>query len=215
MSEYVALGVMVGLRKVADYLALQRERRWVEIARDIAPPSARTVGVLGLGELGSDAARKLGALGYRVAGWSRTARKLDGVACHHGEDGLGALLAASDAVACLLPLTPATRGIVNRATIARMKPGVVFVNAARGGHVVDDDLLAALDEGRVGLAVLDVFNEEPLPPEHRYWSHPRVVMTPHVAALTLPLMADAVLDNVKRLREGRPLRHLVDVERGY
>lgn len=215
MSEYVALGVMVGLRKVADYMALQRERRWVEIARDIAPPSARTVGVLGLGELGSDAARKLGALGYRVAGWSRTARKLDGVACHHGEDGLGALLAASDAVACLLPLTPATRGIVNRATIARMKPGVVFVNAARGGHVVDDDLLAALDEGRVGLAVLDVFNEEPLPPEHRYWSHPRVVMTPHVAALTLPLMADAVLDNVKRLREGRPLRHLVDVGRGY
>ena len=215
MSEYVALGVMLGLRKVADYLGLQRGQRWVEIQRDVLPPSQRTVGVLGLGELGADAVRKLAALGYRVAGWSRTPKSLDGVDCRHGDDGLDAMLGAADAIACLLPLTPATRGIVNRATIGRMKPGVVFVNAARGGHVVDDDLLAALDDGRVGLAVLDVFNEEPLPAGHRYWSHPRVVLTPHIAALTLPMMADVVLDGVKRLREGRPLRHLVDALQGY
>ncbi|MGH6720095.1 MAG: 2-hydroxyacid dehydrogenase [Alphaproteobacteria bacterium] len=215
MSEYVVLGVVAGLRKMVDYMALQRERRWVEIARDVAPPSARTVGVLGLGELGSDAARKLKALGYQVAGWSRSARSLAGIRCHHGAEGLGAFLGACDAIACLLPLTPATRGIIARATIDRMRPGVVIVNAARGGHVVDDDLLAALDDGRVGLAVLDVFNDEPLPADHRYWSHPRVVMTPHVAALTMPMMADVIIDNVKRLRAGQPFRHLVDVTRGY
>lgn len=215
MSEYVALGVMAGLRKLADYMAFQRAGRWVELERDVAPPSMRTVGVLGLGELGADAARKFRALGYHVAGWSRTARTLDGIACHHGPTGLDAFLGACDAIACLLPLTPETRGIVNRATLGRMKRGAVFVNAARGGHVIDDDLLAALDDGRVSFAFLDVFNDEPLPAGHRYWTHPRVVMTPHVAALTLPMMADTVLANVKRLREGKPLQNLVDVARGY
>ncbi|MEX2648966.1 MAG: glyoxylate/hydroxypyruvate reductase A [Alphaproteobacteria bacterium] len=215
MSEYVALGVMTGLRKLIDYQGFQRERRWVEIDRDIAPPGERTVGVLGLGELGRDAARKLGALGYRVAGWSRTRKRLARVRCCHGRDRLAAFLGQCDAVVCLLPLTPETRGIINRETLGWMKPGVVLVNAARGGHVVDADLLAALDEDRVSLAFLDVFNDEPLPADHRYWSHPRVVVTPHVAALTLPSMAGQILANVKRLRAGQPLLNLVDTSQGY
>jgi glyoxylate/hydroxypyruvate reductase A len=215
MTEYVTLGVLAGFRKLVDYQALQRGRAWVEIERDVAPPEARTVGILGLGALGADAARAFSGLGYKVAGWSRSPKRLRRVRSFHGLDQLPRFLGLSDAVVCLLPLTPETRGIINRATIAAMKRGVVLVNAARGGHVVDDDLLAALDDGQVGLAFLDVFNDEPLAPEHRYWTHPRVIVTPHVAALTLPSMAEQVLDNVKRLRAGAPLQNVVDPARGY
>lgn len=215
MSEYCALGVMMGLRRIAEYMASQRESRWIEREDCVAPPSARAAGVLGLGELGADTARKLAAIGYRVHGWSRTPKSMVGVTCHHGGDGLDAMLGSCDAVVCLLPLTPETRGIIDRRAIARMKRGVVLVNAARGGHVVDDDLLSALDDGHVGFALLDVFHDEPLGAAHRYWSHPRVVMTPHVAALTLPVMADVILANVRRLRAGEPLVDRVDPSRGY
>ncbi|MBM3583393.1 MAG: glyoxylate/hydroxypyruvate reductase A [Alphaproteobacteria bacterium] len=215
MSEYCALGVMMGLRRVAEYMASQRAGQWVAREADVAPPSQRAVGVLGLGELGGDTARKLAALGYQVHGWSRSPRDLPGIACHHGRDGLDAMLGACDAVVCLLPLTTATRGIIDRRFLGRLKPGAILVNAARGAHVVDDDLLAALDDGRVGFALLDVFYDEPLPAGHRYWSHPRVMITPHIAALTLPVMADVILANVKRLRAGQPLVDQVDPTRGY
>jgi glyoxylate/hydroxypyruvate reductase len=215
MTEYVVLGVLAGFRKLLDYRALQAEGRWVEIDRDVAPPSERVVGILGQGELGTDAARKFLALGYKVAGWSRSPKHILGVESFHGQDRLHAFLGRCDAVVCLLPLTPETRGIVNARTIAAMKKGAWFVNGARGGQVVDADLLAALDSGHLSGAFLDVFNEEPLPPSHPYWRHPKVIATPHIAALTLPSMSERIMDAVKRYKAGKPLINVVDLERGY
>jgi glyoxylate/hydroxypyruvate reductase A len=215
MSEYVALAVMTGLRRLRDYLELQREGRWVEIERDVRPPSRATIGILGMGELGQDAARKFKALGYRVKGWSRSPKRLRGIACVAGRERLPAFLADCDAVVCLLPLTPETTGILDRDLFGAMKRGAYLVNAARGGHLVEADLLAALDSGRLSGAFLDVFHEEPLPAGHPFWSHPRVTITPHVAALTLPVMIRGVVDNVRRMREGRPLVNVVEREKGY
>jgi len=215
MTEYVVLGVLTGLRRLLDYRALQAEQRWVEIERNVAPPSHRTVGVMGLGELGGDAARAFRALGFKVAGWSRSPKHIEGVETFHGMDRLEAFLGRCDAVVCLLPLTPETRGIVNARTIAAMKPGAWFVNGARGGLVVDADLLAALDSGHLSGAFLDVFNEEPLPAGHPYWRHPKVIVTPHIAALTLPGMSEQIMDAVKRHKAGQPLRNVVDPIRGY
>ena len=136
--------------------------------------------------------------------------------CFHGPDGLEAMLRRSDILLCLLPLTPETRGILNRRTLGLLPRGAFLLNAARGGHVVQDDLLAALDGGQVAGAALDVFEPEPLPPEHPFWGHPRVVMTPHAASITIPSSAaPQVVENLRRARSARPLVNLVDFGAGY
>ncbi|WP_280926006.1 2-hydroxyacid dehydrogenase [Caldimonas mangrovi] len=174
------------------------------------------IGVLGLGELGRTVALRLQANGYRVLAWSRRAKVLEGVETLHGDTGCDALLAQAEIVINLLPLTPLTRDFFCARTFARMRPGASLVNLARGAHVVDEDLLAALDRGVLHRAVLDVFRTEPLPPGHPFWRHPRVTVLPHVAAQTDPRTAAAVVaDNVHALRAGRPLRHLVDRGAGY
>jgi glyoxylate/hydroxypyruvate reductase len=214
MSEYVLLQVLRLHRQDPLYLAQQRERVW----RERPQPNAaeRRVGVLGLGELGRDAARKLAVLGFDVAGWSRTERRLPGIACFHAAAGLRALLARSEILVCLLPLTPDTEGILDARLFAGLPRGAAIVNCARGPHLVEADLVAALDSGQLSAAVLDVFREEPLPGEHPFWSDPRIIITPHVAAAThAPTAAPVVADNLRRLRQGRPLRHLVDRGRGY
>ncbi len=172
--------------------------------------------MLGLGVLGSDAALKLKVLGFDLAGWSRTERKLPGVACFHGADGLAALLERTDILVCLLPLTPATEGILDAALFARLPQGAALVNCARGRHLVEADLLAALDSGRLAAAVLDVFREEPLPPEHPFWRHERILLTPHVAAATYPpTAARAVAEGLRRFADGRPLLNRVDRSERY
>lgn len=214
MSEYVQLQVLRLHRQDPLYLAQQRERIW----RERPQPNAaeRRVGVLGLGELGGDAALKLRVLGFDVAGWGRTERKLPGIACFHGADGLRALLARSEILICLLPLTPATEGILDARLFAGLPRGAAIVNCARGGHLVEADLVAALDSGQLSAAILDVFREEPLPSQHLFWSDPRITVTPHVAATThAATAAPVVADNLRRLSQGRPLLHLVDRERGY
>jgi glyoxylate/hydroxypyruvate reductase len=214
MSEYVELQVLRLHRQDPLYLAQQRERVW----RERPQPNAaqRRVGVLGLGELGRDAALKLSVLGFDVAGWSRGERKLPGIACFHGAAGLRALLQRSDILVCLLPLTPETEGILDARLFAGLPRGAAIVNCARGRHLVEADLAAALDSGQVSAAVLDVFREEPLPEQHPFWSHPRIIVTPHVAAAThAPTAAAVVADNLRRVRQGRKLLHLVDRERGY
>jgi glyoxylate/hydroxypyruvate reductase len=186
------------------------------------------VAVLGLGEMGGTVAQCLAGQGYRVHGWraGRPGRAApvaglsappgSPVAGHTGPAALPALLAASDLVINLLPLTPATRGLLDARFFALMKPGAALANFARGAHVVEADLLAALDSGHLAQAVLDVFSTEPLPAGHPFWQHPRVTLLPHVAAQTDPRSAAAVVaTNVAALREGRPLAHLVEPGAGY
>jgi glyoxylate/hydroxypyruvate reductase A len=171
---------------------------------------------MGLGVLGSDAAAKLVTFGFDVAGWSRTPKQLPGVRPFHGDDQLAAFLRRSEIVVCLLPLTPATTGIINARTLAELPQGACIINAARGGHVVDSDLLAALDSGHVAHATLDVFAHEPLPVEHPFWHHPRITLTPHVASLTISETASrVVIENLKAMREGGRPGNIVDLDKGY
>jgi glyoxylate/hydroxypyruvate reductase A len=197
-----------------DYRAQQAARHWEQL--EFRAPWERRVGILGLGSLGRDSAEMLAALRFDVAGWSRSPKEISGIACYHGEDGLTEFLARTEILVCLLPMTAATRGILNRNLFARLPRGAALVNCARGGHLVDDDLLAALDEGRISSAALDVFNEEPLPPDHPFWSHPRIVVTPHVAAFSVPATAVAsVVANLRGIESGEAPRFVVDFKRGY
>lgn len=214
MSEYVQLQVLRLHRREPEYRAQQQARIW----RQLPQPNAeeRRVGVLGLGVLGGEAALKLKVLGFDVAGWSRTERKLPGIHCFHGRDGLEALLRRSEILICLLPLTPATEGILDAALFARLPPGAALVNCARGRHLVEADLLAALDSGTLATAVLDVCRDEPLPPDHPFWRHERILLTPHVAAAThAPTAALAVVENLRRLADGRPLLNRIDRSERY
>jgi len=214
MSEYVTLQVLRLHRRDLDYRAQQERKEWRELDQKNA--ADRRVGILGFGELGQDAAKKLKALGFDVAGWSRSAKTAAGIVCHAGAAGLPPLLARSEILVCLLPLTPETEGILNTSTLALLPRGAALVNAARGAHLVEEDLLPALASGHLSAAVLDVFGDEPLPLGHPFWHHPRIVVTPHVAAFTNPATAaPIILDNIRRFEAGRPLLNRVDPARGY
>jgi glyoxylate/hydroxypyruvate reductase A len=214
MAEYIVLNVLRLHRQDLDYMAQQREGRWEE--HDQKNAGERPVGILGFGTLGQHAGRHLQALGFPVAGWSRTASDLPGFTTYTGTEGLDALLRSSEILVCLLPLTPETAGILNAASFAQMPRGAGIVNAARGGHLIEADLIAALDSGQLSGAVLDVFREEPIASDHPFWRHPRIVVTPHIAAETNPSTAAAIIrDTIDRFEQGLPLRNLIDFDRGY
>ncbi|PWC39457.1 glyoxylate/hydroxypyruvate reductase A [Azospirillum sp. TSO35-2] len=214
MAGYVALQVLRWHRLVDEYGALQAASRWQPL--DHRPASDVTVGVLGLGELGAASARTLRTMDYRLLGWSRSPKSVEGVESFSGADGLAAMLPRCDLLVCLLPLTAETRGILNAELFAALPAGAVVVNAARGGHLVEADLLAALDRGHLRGASLDVFGTEPLPADHPFWRHPKIRITPHVAAITHPSRsAVQVADAITAFRSGRPLANLVDRRRGY
>ena len=226
MREYVLFHVLRYHRAMDAYEADGARQHWQP--RPYPPASARTVGVLGLGELGRSVASALAGLGFRVLGLRRGAAEgrdgdagaeggaLAGVRCLNGEAGEAEILAESEILVCLLPLTDETRDYFDAQRVARMRPGAQLINVARGAHVVDEVLLAALDAGHLSAATLDVFRQEPLPPEHPFWRHPKVTVTPHVASLTnLDAVAAQLADNVCRYAEGRPLLHVVDRARGY
>jgi glyoxylate/hydroxypyruvate reductase A len=214
MSEYVLLQVLRLHRQDLDYRAQQEAGIWRELDQNNAVE--RTVGILGVGELGQDAARKLSRLGFDVALWGRRPRSVEGLLSYYGSAGLPALLGRSHILVCLLPLTDATAGILNARTFAMLPKGAALVNAARGGHLVEEDLLDGLACGRLSAAVLDVFRDEPLPAGHPFWHHPRIIVTPHVAAATHPpTAAPIILENIRRFEQGRALLHQVDVARGY
>ena len=211
MSETVLFHVLDWHRRQYRYREDQRQRRWHRYRQYLA--SDHTVGLLGLGELGTDAARKLLALGFNVAGWSRRPKAVAGVEC---STDLPAVLERSDVVVCLLPLTPQTRGVLNSDNLKKIRKGGGLVNLARGAHVVVPDLLAALDSGHLAHAYLDVFDQEPLPGDDPLWHHPGVTITPHVAALTEPRTALArVVENIERVRRGETPLNLVDFAAGY
>ena len=214
MTEYVLLHVLRYHRRVPELDALQHRAEWAEL--ETPPAWERRVGILGLGVLGADAAAKLASLGFQVAGWSRSPKKIPGVASFSGEKGLAALLARSEILVCLLPLTRATEGILNARTLAALPRGASLINAARGGHVAEQDLLAALDSGHLAHATLDVVAEEPLPAFHPFWRHPRITITPHNASLTWPpTAAEHVIANIRRAEAGETMSPLVDVAREY
>ncbi len=197
-----------------DAHILRQDGEW---RNDVVPPlaSERRVGVLGLGELGLACAEALSALGFDVAGWTRRPRGAE-MPTYAGPGGLEALLARSDIVVLLLPATPATENLLDAAALARLPQDAVVINPGRGPLIDDAALLAALDRGHIGHATLDVFRTEPLPPGHRYWSHPRVTVTPHVASATRPATAaDAIAENIRRGETGAPFLHRVDRDQGY
>ena len=214
MAE-TALWAVLGLqRDFFDYAAQQHRRLWV------MHPQRRqdegVVAVLGLGQMGRAVVRRLVDNGYRVIGWSRGAASVEGIEAVSGDAGLERALHEAAIVINLLPLTAQTRGLFKAATLARMATGASLVNLARGAHVVDADLLGALDRGHLAHAVLDVFHTEPLPPEHAFWRHPKVTVLPHVSAQTDPRSAASIVAaNVRALRAGTPLADLVDRARGY
>lgn len=214
MSEYVIFHVLRHHRRMPEYEEQQRHQRWCMFPQR-APAECR-VGIMGLGVLGRDAADKLAALDFAVAGWSRSPKTIDGVESFHGEAQLKDFLARTDILVCLLPLTPSTVGILNRANFAALPKGAYVINAARGDHLIEVDLLEALDSGSIAGATLDAFHTEPLPPEHPFWRHPRVTVTPHVASMTNPYTAAVqIVDNIRRLKQNQTPTNIVDLNRGY
>jgi glyoxylate/hydroxypyruvate reductase len=214
MAETATWAVLSLHRRAFDYAAQQRQTQWRPLPQKRADEVA--VLVLGLGQMGRTTALQLAALGYRVSGWSARAQEVPGVATSAGWALLPAALGAADVVINLLPLTDATRGLFDRARLEQMRPGASLVNLARGAHVVEKDLLAALNAGRLAHAVLDVFDAEPLPPTHVFWFHPHVTLWPHAAAQTdLRSAAAVVAANVEAVRRGATPSHLVDRARGY
>ena len=214
MSEYAVYAVLRHHRLMPLYGAAQQAREW----RPRPPPdtAGTPVGILGLGVIGRDIATKLRALGFPLLGWSRTPKNLDGIRCFAGDDGLWDMLPETRILICALPLTPQTRGVINARTLAALPAGAYIINLARGGHVVADDLLAAIESDHIAGAMLDVFAEEPLPADHPFWAHPQIAVTPHIAAIGVAEGAVArIAESVRRARAGQPLVDQIDRERGY
>lgn len=220
MSEYVVWQVLDHQRLGPKYRAQQDARIWEEDREQCAAGDI-TVGIMGIGELGMDAAHKLRCLGFNVSGWSRTPKQAEGITCYVGPEGLGEFLASADIFVVLLPLTPDTSNILDKAMFARMtKRGPlgapVLINAGRGGLQNEADILSALDQGLLSAVSLDVFHEEPLPPESPFWGHPKVMLTPHAAAASVPssLIAPMVAQ-MDAYDRGESLINLVDRKAGY
>jgi glyoxylate/hydroxypyruvate reductase A len=219
VTEYVVLHTLRHHRRQPLYEAQQRERIW----RDHPQPAASevAVGIMGLGVIGSEAARVLARIGFKVAGWSATPKAIGDFECFHGAAGLGAFLARTDILICLLPATPDTRGILNRHLFAKLKQdgaagSAYLINAGRGSLQINDDILAAIENGTLAGATLDVFPEEPLPLTSPLWSHPKITITPHNAGDISPaVMVGEVMRQIERLERGEPLTGLVDRMRGY
>lgn len=214
MSEAVLAWTLYLHRDMPRYALQQRQRIWLE--HELKLPSERTVGILGMGHLGNAAARRLSANGFQVLGWSRSAKDMKDIETHSGEIGLKEILRRSDILVLLMPLTTDTRGLLNEAAFAAVKPGVALINFARGPIVETSSLLAALDREQVSHAVLDVFDEEPLPSDHPFWAHEKVTILPHISAPTITSTASRIVaGNIGRYFATGEIPAGVDRNRGY
>lgn len=219
MTEWVVLHVLMHHRMQRRYDASQREKAWAPL--DQPPARAVGVGIMGLGVLGTAAAAALKGLGFDVAGWSASPKDIAGIACFDGREGLAPFLARTDILVVLLPLTPDTAGLIDYDLLSGLRRdnhmgGAVLINAGRGGLQVEEDILRSLADGILSGATLDVFVEEPLPPESPFWTHPKVTVTPHIAADSDPdVLCAAILRQIEVYEAGRPLENVVDRRRGY
>jgi glyoxylate/hydroxypyruvate reductase A len=214
MAEYVCHALIRHYREFSAYELQELSGTWTE--REIAPRSDMAVGIMGLGVLGQRVAQAVAQFDFPVNGWSRSPRDIAGVRCFSGAEGFHDFLAASRVLVSVLPATPATQGLINRDTLSRLQPGAYLINVARGSQLVEDDLLALLESGRMAGAALDVFCTEPLPTDHPFWSHPKVRVTPHTAALTLRAESVVQIANkIADLQNGRSVAGMVDRARGY
>lgn len=214
MFEYALWSVLWFQRHFDRALAHQQTQTW-----KLYPQRAAAdfhIGIMGLGEIGGYIADQLARLGYRVSGWSRSEKQLAGVTCYRGEEALDHFLGSLDGLINLLPLTAQTRGILAAPLFSRLPAGAVLINCGRGEHMVNEDVLAALESGQLAGAVLDVFPQEPLPADDPLWRHPQVVITPHMAsAASAEVIARQLLENIQRQRRGLPLKNLVNKHAGY
>ncbi|GIL03896.1 MAG: glyoxylate/hydroxypyruvate reductase A [Betaproteobacteria bacterium] len=214
LAEYVLAAVLRVYRGFDRYAIRQRDARWQ--AEVLRPRSNFTVGVLGLGVIGTAIARALAAHGFAVRGFARTRHTIEGVDCRAGDAEFASFLDGLDALASVLPLTADNRGILNRANLARLADGAHVINVGRGAHLVEADLLALLDEGKLGGATLDVFETEPLPADHPFWRRPEILITPHISAVTeLEPSVAQIAEKIARLERGEAITGVVDLRRGY
>jgi glyoxylate/hydroxypyruvate reductase A len=214
MAEYVAHAVLRYFRRFDDYEKQARRGLWAPLA--LPDKQDFTIGVLGMGKLGSRVLETLGHFGFPLRGWSRTQKHLDGVACFAGMDSLDDFLAGTRVLVCMLPLTPDTTALLDRARLSRLPQGAYLINVARGAHVCEPDLLALIRAGHIAGATLDVFRNEPLPAPHPFWDEPRITMTPHIAAMTV--RRDSVRQiaaKIALLEKGEPVTDVVDRNKGY
>jgi glyoxylate/hydroxypyruvate reductase len=215
MAQYVTMHSLIIHRQQRGFDAAQQEHAWRQ--RMLARPTREVcIGILGMGDIGAVTAERLLMFDFKVIGWSRSRKQVAGVTSYAGQQELPQFLAQCDILVCMLPLTPETEGIMDAKLFAGLPKGAWVMNVGRGGHCNEQDLLAALDSGHLGGAVLDVFQTEPLPPDNPLWSHPKVTVTPHIAGITDPRNAtEFVVDCVTRAERGAPFKNVVDLNRGY
>ncbi len=214
IAEFVLLQVLLHHRNMASFIADQRNHVWNKLT--VALACEERVGFMGVGVIGGACAEIVRDFGFNVAAWTRRPRQLDGMENFHGSAGLADFLARSDILVNVLPLTADTENILNAELFAALPKGARIINIGRGQHVVDGELMAALDSGHLAAATLDVFRTEPLPPDHPFWAHDRIIITPHTARKSRPEnVAPQVADAVRRLRAGEPLTQIVDPKAGY
>ena len=212
--EYACMAVLSLHRQLPLYLYQQRQGQWQE--QPWMPARQRRVGVMGLGMLGKAVLQHLRPFGFNLRGWSRSPQQLDGVECFAGAEQLPTFLGQCDMLICLLPLTEHTRGLLDARTLGALPRGASLINLGRGAHVVEHDLLHALDSGQLSHAILDVTQEEPAAAQHPFWQHPNIWLTPHIGAVTLPESAFApLLDNLRRHQQGRPMSGVIEKNQGY
>lgn len=214
MADYALAWTLFHHRELQHFLAAQQQHRWayklMRSAREVR------VGVMGLGQMGRFAAERLSLVGYDTAAWSRSRHEVPGVTCHAGPDGFEAFLARTEILVNLLPLTDSTRGILCTRTFSRLPRGAVVISAGRGAHLVEADLVRALDEGQLRAATIDAFPVEPLPPDSPLWDRPNLFVTPHCSSTaSLETIADTFTENVRRFRAGQPLLNEVNTVAGY
>ena len=214
MEEYVTFATLALHRNIPEYLESQRQHVWKTLP--VVSAARRTVGIMGMGQLGQGVLDRLLAFDFRLRGWGRSEHQIAGLQSFVGKEQLKEFLSECDILICLLPLTAETRGILDRRLFDCLPEGAALVNVGRGGHLCEHDLLAALEQGRIRAAVLDVYEPEPLPADHPFWEHPRILLTPHIASVTgLESAARVLIDNIRRHEAGQPMNGLVDRARGY
>ena len=214
MAEYVAYAVLRYFRRFDEYDAQARRGVWQQLPQHRKEDFS--VGVMGMGVLGTRVLQALAGLGFPLRGWSRSARQTEGVACYAGMEQLDDFLRGTRVLVCMLPLTPETASLLDRQRLSLLPQGAYLINVARGAHVAETDLLALIRQGHIAAATLDVFRTEPLPQPHPFWDEARITLTPHIAALTLPdLSAQQIAEKMCALERGEPVADLVERHKGY